>query len=85
MIDFKKFAAALNQCESAAKSGALTTKAMENAMVNLDRMAPSFGPSSHEFRRVADVNTFDPVTSEEFAAYIAGKQAMLANNAYLIG
>lgn len=88
MIDYKKFAAALAQCETAAQSGTLTARAMENAMVNLDRIAPSFGPSSHDYRQVDSVsgtdNTMKPVTTEQFAAYLAAKQTMLTDHSYVL-
>lgn len=85
MIDYKKLQTVLVQCEGAAN---LTAKQMENAMVNIDRLAPNFGASHNEFRSVSDWVSGQPVyadvTVEQFAAFVANKQKMLANNAYLL-
>ena len=84
MADFKKLQTVLAQC-AAAKN--LTPAQMGNAMVNIDRMAPSFGKSNQEFRIlkfVEGVQVYDDVTPEQFAAFVAHKVEMVKNNAYLV-
>ena len=68
--------------------GKLSAQEMANAMVHLDRLAPCFGKSSQEFRTWhfipgTDKTEFDPVTQEQFAAYIAHKRDMLSAHPYV--
>jgi len=84
MTNFTQLATVLAQCESAQN---LTAKQMVNAMINIDRMAPSFGKNSQEFRTftvTGSTQTWDDVTSEQFCSFIASKKEMLANHAYVL-
>ncbi|CAB4197255.1 hypothetical protein UFOVP1309_2 [uncultured Caudovirales phage] len=82
-----KFIAAVEQCE--ARMQELTPAQMANAMINLDRLAPSFGKSAQEFRtwkfteRVENETEWDPVTPDQFGAYIAHKRAMINAHPYI--
>lgn len=84
MTNFKQLQTVLTQCESAKN---LTAKQMENAMINIDRMAPSFGKSSQEFRTftvTGENHVLDDVTHQQFADFVAMKQNMLANHSYVL-
>ena len=83
----KKLAQTLTVVE--ARIDSLTADQMHNAMVNLDRMLPSFGKGWSEFRTFHFVNNgrdheFDACTKEQLAAYVAHKRDMLAQHSYLI-
>lgn len=85
MSNFEALKKALAQCET--NIGKLTAEQMENAMTHMDRMAPSLGRGAVFFRTVDRIegnqSFLSPVTTEQFAAYIAAKREMLENNKYL--
>jgi hypothetical protein len=86
MNKFATLQAAVDKCSAAT---CLTAKQMENAMINMDRMVDSFGRSHHEFMILEKIENncqvMQPVTHEQFMAYVNHKREMLAQHSYLLG
>ncbi len=86
MSNFAALKEIIAKCDAAQ---GLTAAQMRNAMINMDRIAPNFGKSSHEFftadATAIAAGTVDylPVTDEQFRAYVNHKREMLANHSYL--
>lgn len=86
MSNFATLKDIIAKCDAAQ---GLTATQMRNAMINMDRVAPSFGKSSHEFFTVdatavtAGNVDYLPVTDEQFRAYVNHKREMLTKHSYL--